>query len=147
MSILHHYQVLNLTPHASRKEVEEAYHDLLRIWDPERFPTDKTLREEVAKRRKEIETAYQAILAWEQGKDGLNTDEASISAQPFSAEDVKGEIKGEEEEKKSTLMTILSVVGELALTVGYFFLLARFFLIFFILYILAAIIFVPKDPR
>ncbi len=55
------YEVLGVEPGAAAERIRKAYLDLAHQWDPERYVDNPTLRAETAKKRKEIDDAYQAI--------------------------------------------------------------------------------------
>jgi len=56
-----YYRVLNLEPTASPDEVYQAYRDLVRIWDPQRFVTQPNLELMAEAKLKEIIEAYNAL--------------------------------------------------------------------------------------
>ncbi|HEX8984684.1 MAG TPA: J domain-containing protein [Bryobacteraceae bacterium] len=57
-----HYQVLNLDPTASPEEVYQAYRDLARVWDPQRFAHSPRLEMKAEEKLSEIIAAYRALL-------------------------------------------------------------------------------------
>jgi hypothetical protein len=58
-----YYRVLNLEPTASPEDVYQAYRDLVRIWDPQRFVTQPNLELMAEAKLKEIIEAYNALTA------------------------------------------------------------------------------------
>lgn len=57
-----HYQVLSLEPTASPQEIYQAYRDLSRVWDPQRFGHSPRLELLAEAKLKEIVEAYHALL-------------------------------------------------------------------------------------
>lgn len=55
------YEILEVEPGAAAPRVRNSYIELCRVWDPERYIDNPTLRERAEKKRKEIEEAYQAL--------------------------------------------------------------------------------------
>src|ERR1700690_819119 len=58
-----YYRVLNLEPTASPEDVYQAYRDLVRIWDPQRFVTQPNLELMAEAKLKEIIEAYNALTS------------------------------------------------------------------------------------
>ncbi len=56
-----YYRILNLEPTASPEDVYQAYRDLVRIWDPQRFVTQPNLELMAEAKLKEIIEAYNAL--------------------------------------------------------------------------------------
>jgi curved DNA-binding protein CbpA len=59
-------QTLELTFEASEKQIRDAYRTLVKVWHPDRFPGDKTLRETAETRVKALNAAYVFLTS----KDG-----------------------------------------------------------------------------
>ncbi|MGD0200385.1 MAG: DnaJ domain-containing protein [Bryobacteraceae bacterium] len=57
-----YYAVLNLEPTATPEDVTQAYQDLLRVWDPERFSHSPRLELKAEEKVKEIIEAYRALV-------------------------------------------------------------------------------------
>jgi hypothetical protein len=57
-----YYRALNLEPSASPEEIYQAYRDLARVWDPERFAHSPRLELMAEAKLKEIIDAYRALL-------------------------------------------------------------------------------------
>src|ERR1017187_5387919 len=68
-----YYRVLNLEPTASPEDVYQAYRDLVRIWDPQRFATQPNLELMAEAKLKEIIEAYNALT---------NTQDVSATPAP-----------------------------------------------------------------
>lgn len=58
----HYYRVLNLEPAATQEEVTQAYRDLIRIWDPQRFANSPRLEMMAEEKLKEVIEAYRALV-------------------------------------------------------------------------------------
>lgn len=57
------YAVLGLAPGASAQELKAAYRDLAKVWHPDRFGHDPRLQQKAQEKLKEINDAYQQLLA------------------------------------------------------------------------------------
>src|SRR2546430_16104529 len=57
------YRVLGLEPRASLEEVKSAYRDLVTVWHPDRFGHNERLRSKAEQQLKEINLAYDYLLA------------------------------------------------------------------------------------
>jgi len=58
------FAILRVDPDASIEEVEEAYGDLLDVWDPGRFMGNDRLQKKVEEERRRIELAYATVQAF-----------------------------------------------------------------------------------
>ncbi len=56
-----YYKILGISQDASAEEIRQAYHDLIRVWNPDRFSDDKRLQEKAKRKLNEIISAYTAI--------------------------------------------------------------------------------------
>lgn len=56
-------RVLGLKPGASAQEIKAAYRDLAKVWHPDRFGHDPRLQQKAQEQLKEINEAYQRLLA------------------------------------------------------------------------------------
>lgn len=56
-----YYRALELDPGASADEIREAWKELSRVWHPDRFQNDPTLRAKAEDRLKRINEAYQVL--------------------------------------------------------------------------------------
>jgi len=57
------YRLLELQPGASAEELKRAHRDLTKVWHPDRFGHDTTLRRKAEEKLKAINEAYETILA------------------------------------------------------------------------------------
>ena len=57
------YHVLGLPPGAAPDRVEQAYRDLLVVWQPERYSYDARLQQTAREKLKEIHGAYESLKA------------------------------------------------------------------------------------
>ncbi|MDY7020215.1 MAG: J domain-containing protein [Cyanobacteriota bacterium] len=71
--IEHYYQILNLKPGASAKDVKQAYRNLALLWHPDRYPHDSRLQAEAEQKFKEINYAYVNL------RSHLNDPQYSVS--------------------------------------------------------------------
>ncbi len=55
------YRLLDTTAAASDEEVKRAYRDLLKVWHPDRFGNDETLRRKAEEKLKMINAAFETI--------------------------------------------------------------------------------------
>ncbi len=55
-------RVLGLTPGASSETIRQAYHDLVKVWHPDRFGTDPRLRQKAEEKLREVNAAYDYLL-------------------------------------------------------------------------------------
>jgi len=60
------YSVLEVNTDASPREITEAYHTLLRVWQPERFEDSELLRRRAAERCQLIHSAFRQLTGEEQ---------------------------------------------------------------------------------
>ena len=58
-----YYETLGLRPGASLDEIRAAFKDMVKVWHPDRFHDDERLREKAEDKLKEINEAYQYLLA------------------------------------------------------------------------------------
>ncbi len=56
-----YFQVLNLEPTASAEEIYQAYRDMARVWDPQRFSHSPRLEMKAEEKLREIIEAYHAL--------------------------------------------------------------------------------------
>lgn len=64
MDIQRYYEVLELNPGASLKDVLQAYKDLVNVWHPDRFSKTPRLRNKAEKKLKEINGAYEKLQSY-----------------------------------------------------------------------------------
>ena len=55
------YRVLDLEPGASLEEIKRSYRELVRVWHPDRFRADATLRAKAEEKSKRINLAYERL--------------------------------------------------------------------------------------
>jgi hypothetical protein len=56
-----YYELLGVTPGASAGELKQAYHDLAKVWHPDRFSHDPRLQQKAQEKLKEINEAYEQL--------------------------------------------------------------------------------------
>lgn len=89
------YEVLEVHPGASEKEIKQAYRDLAKIWHPDRFAHDPKLREKATKKLQEINLAYTQLRS----KLNYEEDEQQKNKR---AENQKQKKSAAEKERKNT---------------------------------------------
>ena len=57
----HWLKVLGLGPDATKKQIELAYRDLVKVWHPDRFESDPALRLKAQEKLRELNAAYDAL--------------------------------------------------------------------------------------
>ena len=55
---INYCQTLGLPPSATHAEIKEAYHDLVKVWHPDRFTHDAQIAQKAQEKLKEINEAY-----------------------------------------------------------------------------------------
>lgn len=60
------YGVLGIPTDGTEEEIRQAYHDLVRVWHPNRFQSDRRLQEIAQERLRKINEAYET-LQWSEG--------------------------------------------------------------------------------
>jgi curved DNA-binding protein CbpA len=64
-----HYSVLDLKPGATTEELREAYRSLVRVWHPDRFTGDPAFQARAQEKLKQINLAYEFLIALERNKE------------------------------------------------------------------------------
>ena len=54
-------EVLGLAPGATKEQLEVAYRDLVKVWHPDRFVSDPTLRTKAQEKLRELNLAYEGL--------------------------------------------------------------------------------------
>src|SRR4030095_387351 len=57
------YELLGVSPGASRQELKAAYRDLTKVWHPDRFAHDPRLQQKAEEKLKEINEAYEHLIS------------------------------------------------------------------------------------
>jgi hypothetical protein len=63
MRVADAYRLLEIEPTATDDEVRRAWRDMTKVWHPDRFAHDADLQQKAQEKLKEINGAYEAILA------------------------------------------------------------------------------------
>ncbi len=59
-----YYRILGLKPNASKEEVDQAYKDLLTVWNPDAFADEPGLQQKAREKVKEIDEAYKKLILY-----------------------------------------------------------------------------------
>jgi len=57
------YTILEVPETASVEQIRESYKNLVKVWHPDRFPNDAKLREKADHKLKQINAAYEKVMA------------------------------------------------------------------------------------
>lgn len=60
-SLERYCRILGIRPPASGQEVKRAYRDLVQVWHPDRFPSNRRLQHQATERLREIIEAYEVL--------------------------------------------------------------------------------------
>jgi len=67
-------EILELAPGATRRDAKAAYHELAKVWHPDRFPNDPKLRAKGELKLKELNEAYKLIVLHLEKRGSLATE-------------------------------------------------------------------------
>ena len=111
------YQVLGLTPPVSAEQVKRAYRDLVKVWHPDRFGHDERLQQAAQAKLKEINGAYEVLLAGLFAEGTTPAPEPAPDSSPNPPPDPAGRTRGGYFNRSVVGLTI-AVVLLLALVAG-----------------------------
>ena len=60
-------ELLGVEPDASKERLKQAYHELAKVWHPDRFPDDVSLQARAQEKLKDINAAYKALSSADPG--------------------------------------------------------------------------------
>lgn len=58
-----YYRILEVKPSASADEIQRAYRELVKVWHPDRFQNDPSLKERANAKLREINEAYEILTS------------------------------------------------------------------------------------
>ena len=61
------FEILEIKPGADIEEIRAAYRDAVAVWHPDRFASNPRLKKKAEKKLKEINAAYETLLAHQGG--------------------------------------------------------------------------------
>jgi curved DNA-binding protein CbpA len=116
------YRVLGLEPGTSLEEVKSAYRDLVNVWHPDRFGHNERLRSKAEEQLKEINRAYEYLLAQAGQENALErkTEVEEPSQTAAQAGQEKHEVNSETEAREggSAFRNIVFLVIGFVVLVG-----------------------------
>ena len=65
------YRLLEIEPEASAEAARQAYHELLKVWHPDRFPNDPGIQRRANWKTAQINEAYQTVNAYLSGASAV----------------------------------------------------------------------------
>jgi len=57
-------EVLGLEPGATKQQMDQTYRDLVKVWHPDRFESDPSLRRKATEKLRELNAAYDGLRRW-----------------------------------------------------------------------------------
>lgn len=75
-------EVLGLERDASKAQIKQAYHDLAKIWHPDRFQDDPRVRAKAEATFKQVNTAYEALKTYRPGVRSASGSASARKARP-----------------------------------------------------------------
>ena len=57
------YEILGVSSATPQDQIKQAYHDLVKVWHPDRFANDASLQARAQEKLKEINEAYDQIMS------------------------------------------------------------------------------------
>lgn len=76
-----YYELLGVAPGVSARELKQAYHDLAKVWHPDRFSHDPRLQQKAQEKLKEINEAYEHLTS---GRAARPTRPSSPPPSPYA---------------------------------------------------------------
>ena len=118
-------QMLGLDTHASLEEIETTYRTLVKVWHPDRFPTDPKLRYAAEEKLKEINAAHEYLVSGPSGRDSTRAPaDLASDAAPKKSDNPRPFQADPEAEESAEVVKILkrqkrSIVPGIMLRVGF----------------------------
>ena len=73
------FEVLEIRPGCTLEEVKQAYRDAVAVWHPDRFSGNPRLKAKAETKLKEINTAYETLLAhWPEANSQAKKEDPSL---------------------------------------------------------------------
>ena len=80
MEISKCFEILDIRPGASLEEIKAAYRDAVAVWHPDRFAGNPRLKEKADKKLKEINLAYETLMAYYENSPNPQPEQDSNSS-------------------------------------------------------------------
>ncbi|MDB6123081.1 MAG: hypothetical protein JWQ71_2074 [Pedosphaera sp.] len=114
------YQLLGLKAGSTESQIKQAYRDLVKVWHPDRFSHDERLRLVAQEKLKEINGAYEFLLAQLLQDEGSKAGAFSSSETEEAAEGASTTEDIPTTRNRYTLWAICGVVTVVILFAGWF---------------------------
>ncbi|HEX7318211.1 MAG TPA: J domain-containing protein [Pyrinomonadaceae bacterium] len=76
------YELLGVAPGTTGRELKQAYHDMAKVWHPDRFSHDPRLQQKAQEKLKEINEAYELLTSGRAARTARTTPPTRASYEP-----------------------------------------------------------------
>ena len=80
-----YYELLGVAPGTSGRELKQAYHDMAKVWHPDRFSHDPRLQRKAQEKLKEINDAYEQLTSGTAARRTRPAPQPAASYTPHAA--------------------------------------------------------------